>query len=70
MDNIAKTLTPAPAKGGTGSIGLPMDVTPQRVQATESRVLMCAFTVASRKNGSLLRAPAHLLPGGEGRFEA
>ena len=48
----AQSLTPAHAKGGTGSVGLPMDVTPQRVQATEIRVLLCAFTVASRKRGA------------------
>ena len=30
----AQSLTPAHAKGGIGSIGLPMDVTPQRAQAT------------------------------------
>ncbi len=30
------SLTPAHAKGGTGSAGLPVDVTPQRVQATDN----------------------------------
>ena len=39
-------------------------------KAPEIRVLMCAFTVASQKAGSLLHVPAHLSPGdgGEGMF--
>ena len=48
----AQSLIPAHAKGGTGSVGLPMDVTPQRVQATESCVLMCAFTVKPQPRAS------------------
>ena len=61
------SLTPPQAKGGTGSVGSPMDEAPQRVEATDCRVLMCAFTVTSRTRVPAPRSGAPF-PEGEGRL--
>src|SRR5450759_2535379 len=51
---------PAPAEGGTGSVGLPMDVTPQRDARRRISACYCAPSRSHPVNGSLLHAPAHL----------
>src|SRR3989304_6217488 len=51
---------PAPAEGGTGSVGLPMDVTPQRDAKRRISACYCAPSRSHPVNGSLLHAPAHL----------
>src|SRR5450759_5772667 len=61
---------PAPAEGGTGSVGLPMDVTPQRDARCRISACYCAPSRSHPVNGPLLHAPAHPLPAGEGRFVA
>jgi len=49
----------ATAQGGAGSIGLPMDATPERdARAGESHGRLRACTVASPQTGPLLRVPA------------
>jgi len=54
--NVARQAT---AQGGAGSIGLPMDVTPERdARAAKSAVALRAYTVASPQAEPLLRAPA------------
>jgi len=54
--NVARQAT---AQGGAGSIGLPMDVTPERdARAGKSRGRLRAYTVASPQAGPLLRVAA------------
>src|SRR3972149_1746009 len=56
----APPLPPRPRRAEQDSIGLPMDVTPQRDAKRRISACYCAPSRSHPVNGSLLHAPAHL----------
>src|SRR3990167_6724751 len=59
---VILTPTLRPRRAEQDSVGLPMDVTPQRDARRRRSACYCAPTRSHPVNGSLLHAPAHLSP--------